>query len=295
MSRPTPARSAPQRPAPKASSVSRRAAPHAPLAKAPVRQGIEPGGKGLTDVGPARRPPTAPRSPHGPESIHRPRRHRRRRSMKPRTERKCAPARGCPTLPKASMRERSGDPVRSCRTSPEEPSSDSMLSRYFRDMATHQVMGPDEELQAAQAVERAEVDHWVALLAYLPVRRARARAARRGHPDRWRGRPSAGTAARRAAQAAQGVSQAALEVARAISSSSWTESLRRARARGAPARLGSHLDGERATASCAKRSSGPRRRQATRPALPETPAYRRYLERVQRDRSRRSAARRTAS
>jgi RNA polymerase primary sigma factor len=52
--------------------------------------------------------------------------------------------------------------------SPEDSSSDSMLSRYFRDMATHQVMGPDEELQTAQAVERAEVDHWVALLAYPP-------------------------------------------------------------------------------------------------------------------------------
>ncbi len=43
-----------------------------------------------------------------------------------------------------------------------------MLSRYFRDMATHQVMGPDEELSAAQAVERAEVNHWVALLGYPP-------------------------------------------------------------------------------------------------------------------------------
>ena len=29
-----------------------------------------------------------------------------------------------------------------------ESSPDSMLSRYFRDMATHQVMGPDEELVA---------------------------------------------------------------------------------------------------------------------------------------------------
>jgi len=47
--------------------------------------------------------------------------------------------------------------------------SDSMLSRYFRDMATHQVMGPDEELEVAQAVERAEIDHWVALLGYLPA------------------------------------------------------------------------------------------------------------------------------
>jgi RNA polymerase primary sigma factor len=50
-----------------------------------------------------------------------------------------------------------------------DTSTDSMLSRYFRDMATHQVMGPDEELQAAQAVEIAEVAHWVALLAYMPM------------------------------------------------------------------------------------------------------------------------------
>ncbi len=50
-----------------------------------------------------------------------------------------------------------------------DSSNDSMLSRYFRDMATHQVMGPDEELRAAQAVELAEIDHWTALLAYVPV------------------------------------------------------------------------------------------------------------------------------
>ncbi len=50
-----------------------------------------------------------------------------------------------------------------------ESSNDSMLSRYFREMATHQVMGPDEELRAAQAVEVAEVQHWAALLAYVPV------------------------------------------------------------------------------------------------------------------------------
>jgi RNA polymerase primary sigma factor len=50
-----------------------------------------------------------------------------------------------------------------------DSTTDSMLSRYFRDMATHQVMGPDEELEVAQAVERAEVDHWSALLAYLPA------------------------------------------------------------------------------------------------------------------------------
>jgi RNA polymerase primary sigma factor len=46
---------------------------------------------------------------------------------------------------------------------------DSTLSRYFREMATHQVMGPDEELNAAQRVEEAEIDHWTALLSYLPL------------------------------------------------------------------------------------------------------------------------------
>ena len=50
-----------------------------------------------------------------------------------------------------------------------DASGDSMLSRYFRDMATHQVMGPDEELDTAQLVERTEVEHWCALLSYLPV------------------------------------------------------------------------------------------------------------------------------
>jgi RNA polymerase primary sigma factor len=52
---------------------------------------------------------------------------------------------------------------------PLDGTTDSMLSRYFRDMATHQVMGPDEELECAQAVEEAELEHWVALLSYVPV------------------------------------------------------------------------------------------------------------------------------
>ncbi len=51
----------------------------------------------------------------------------------------------------------------------EEGGGDSMLARYFRDMAAHLVMGPDEELQTAKAVEQAEVDHWVALLSFVPV------------------------------------------------------------------------------------------------------------------------------
>jgi RNA polymerase primary sigma factor len=51
----------------------------------------------------------------------------------------------------------------------EEGGGDSMLARYFRDMALHPVMGPDEELDAARAVERTETDHWVAILSFLPA------------------------------------------------------------------------------------------------------------------------------
>jgi RNA polymerase primary sigma factor len=51
----------------------------------------------------------------------------------------------------------------------EEGGGDSMLARYFREMATHPVMGPEEELQTAIEVERAEVDHWVAILSHTPA------------------------------------------------------------------------------------------------------------------------------
>jgi RNA polymerase primary sigma factor len=51
----------------------------------------------------------------------------------------------------------------------EEGGGDSMLARYFREMATHAVMGPDEELETAIAVEDCEVEHWVAILAYQPA------------------------------------------------------------------------------------------------------------------------------
>jgi RNA polymerase primary sigma factor len=48
----------------------------------------------------------------------------------------------------------------------EEGGGDSMLARYFREMATHPVMGPEEEFETAVEVESAEVDHWVAILGY---------------------------------------------------------------------------------------------------------------------------------
>ena len=50
----------------------------------------------------------------------------------------------------------------------EEGGGDSMLARYFREMATHTVMGPEEELQTAIEVEEAEIEHWVSILSFCP-------------------------------------------------------------------------------------------------------------------------------
>jgi RNA polymerase primary sigma factor len=51
----------------------------------------------------------------------------------------------------------------------DEGGGDSMLSRYFREMATHHVMGPQEELATAIEVEQGEVDHWVAIFSCIPL------------------------------------------------------------------------------------------------------------------------------
>jgi RNA polymerase primary sigma factor len=51
----------------------------------------------------------------------------------------------------------------------EEGGGDSMLARYFREMATHPVMGADEELQTAIGVEDAEIAHWTAIFSFYPA------------------------------------------------------------------------------------------------------------------------------
>lgn len=71
--------------------------------------------------------------------------------------------------PQAPRRRNSSLPPPNRKAKPVEGPSDSTLSRYFREMATHQVMGQEEELKAAQEVEAAEIDLWGALLAYVPV------------------------------------------------------------------------------------------------------------------------------
>lgn len=48
-------------------------------------------------------------------------------------------------------------------------SGDTMLARYFRDMANHPVMGHEEEIEAAKEVQAAEVAHWMTMLSFLPA------------------------------------------------------------------------------------------------------------------------------
>ena len=65
--------------------------------------------------------------------------------------------------------EEEAKPAAAKKTASEEGGGDSMLARYFREMATHPVMGPDEELGTAVDVERAEVEQWCAILSYVPA------------------------------------------------------------------------------------------------------------------------------
>jgi RNA polymerase primary sigma factor len=46
---------------------------------------------------------------------------------------------------------------------------DSTLSRYFREMAGHRVLTPQEEVAAAKEVEALEIGYWVALFDYIPA------------------------------------------------------------------------------------------------------------------------------
>ncbi|NUP06498.1 MAG: sigma-70 family RNA polymerase sigma factor [Polyangiaceae bacterium] len=49
----------------------------------------------------------------------------------------------------------------------EEGGGDSMLARYFREMAVHPVMDQEEEINTAREVEASEVAHWVGLLSHV--------------------------------------------------------------------------------------------------------------------------------
>ena len=73
-----------------------------------------------------------------------------------------------PTLAELAEEMQSPAPVEEAKKK-EDPSSDSMLSRYFRDMAMHDVMTQVQEVEAAKEVERREIKQWEAVLSFGPV------------------------------------------------------------------------------------------------------------------------------
>jgi RNA polymerase primary sigma factor len=50
-----------------------------------------------------------------------------------------------------------------------ESGGDTTLSKYFREMAQHNVLTPDQEVEAAKEVERLEIAYWEALFSYVPA------------------------------------------------------------------------------------------------------------------------------
>jgi RNA polymerase primary sigma factor len=62
-----------------------------------------------------------------------------------------------------------GEPEVVIKTLRTEAGGDSTLSKYFREMAQHRVLTPQEEVGAAQEVERLEIGYWEALLSYAPA------------------------------------------------------------------------------------------------------------------------------
>ena len=124
---------------------------------------------------------------------------------------------------------------------------DSMLSRYFRDMATHQVMGRTRSSRRRRPWSAPRSITGSRCLAYLPVAR-HARPARARHPDDERGgapgplRRSPSCASCSRSIASQRSKLHADQLRR------WTELCEELDARGPPAGLRPDLDGQRATA-----------------------------------------------
>jgi RNA polymerase primary sigma factor len=69
----------------------------------------------------------------------------------------------------AQLAEAQREMERALKDMKNKAGGDSTLSRYFREMASHPVLQPAEEVKAAQEVERCELGYWKALFAYAPA------------------------------------------------------------------------------------------------------------------------------
>ncbi len=67
------------------------------------------------------------------------------------------------------LAEASAEAEKALKDLERQGSGDSTLSRYFREMANHSVLSPQEEIDAAREVEHYESAYWSTLLEYAPV------------------------------------------------------------------------------------------------------------------------------
>ncbi len=77
-------------------------------------------------------------------------------------------AKATPEPTPAQLEKARTDAEKALKELERQGAGDSTLSRYFREMAGHSVLTPQEEIDAAKNVERLEIGYWQALFAYPP-------------------------------------------------------------------------------------------------------------------------------
>ncbi len=70
---------------------------------------------------------------------------------------------------KQEVGEAANDAEKTIKEMTRQGGGDSTLSHYFREMASHRVLQPSEEIGAAKEVERLEIDYWRVLFSYTPA------------------------------------------------------------------------------------------------------------------------------
>jgi len=76
---------------------------------------------------------------------------------------------GTPDPDKKQLKEAEEEAKKALKEFERQGGGDSTLSKYFREMATHRVLTPQEEITAAQEVERLEIGYWEVLFSYPPA------------------------------------------------------------------------------------------------------------------------------
>ena len=76
---------------------------------------------------------------------------------------------GTPDPDKKQLAEAEAEARKALKEFERQGGGDSTLSKYFREMAHHRVLTPQEEIEAAQEVERLEIGYWECLFSYPPA------------------------------------------------------------------------------------------------------------------------------